>query len=249
MANCHLGLTIGMDSKELRDICLRNQIVHILLGLTQTCPATLFHRGNDRVVGRYFFVIPGPAADPGIGPTSPTRQVCRLVAAQIAQNHGRVRELSFRQEIAIRTRIGGEFFFIQFLRRIQHQLRIVAELPACQHLQRRKRQRQPLRLLLLGGLALDNLCSLRRRSQFRQQRLSHLVVRQAPLGIQARLILRRLPVSGEQAVFMLKIGLDGEVIHQLKTLNLAFPSDDQRQRRRLYPAHRQGGPVPGPLRS
>ena len=201
------------------------------------------------MVGRYFFVIPGPAADPGIGPTSPTRQVCRLVAAQIAQNHGRVRELSFRQEIAIRTRIGGEFFFIQFLRRIQHQLRIVAELPACQHLQRRKRQRQPLRLLLLGGLALDNLCSLRRRSQFRQQRLSHRVVRQAPLRIEARLLLRRFPVRGEQAVFMLKIGLDGEVIHQLKTLNLAFPSDDQRQRRRLYPAHRQGGPVSCPLRS
>ena len=88
VANSDAGLAIGMHRKELGDISLRDEKIQVPLGFAQVFLIVFFHRGNNRMMGRDLFIIPGPAAYVHISPSGPARKITHSSAAQIPQDDG-----------------------------------------------------------------------------------------------------------------------------------------------------------------
>ena len=236
-----------MHRIELGDIAPRDQMIEIAFLGSHRQHIGLDGRRDDRMMRRDLLIIPGPALDLHIRLWGPFSHQRIAGIRKIGHNGLRIAELIRRQVFAVRTRIGRELLLIELLGRIQYQLRCIAIHLARQHLQRREREWQWLRFLLLAFLVGRDQAVMRLLLELGQLLLSHLLVDQPVLTIQPGHRILRLPLRLERAIRMPEVSLDRVIIHRLEMLDLALAANHQRQCRRLDAANRQDQLVmPGP---
>ena len=233
VVHAHFRLVIHMDRVKLRDIAPGNQLVKVPLLLRQAVQLGLHRCRDDGMVRGNLLVVPCAAFLLRIRARRPFRKLCASRHAKFLQDGLRIPELVRRQILAIRSRIGREFLFIQGLSRIQHHLGLIAVAPARKHLQGRKGKRKRRRLLFLLLFVGRNFSLPRLLQELLQLLLRDFLVQQPPLAVQPRLLLLRLPLRRKGTVRMPEFRLDAIVVHRLEILDLPLPAHDQCQRRCL----------------
>ena len=156
--------------------------------------------------------------------------------------HG-LAELVCRQVLAVRARVRRELLLVELLRRVEDELRRVAEALAREHLQCRERERQRLRLLLLRFLIGGDDGIVRHLLEEGELLVSNLLVDQAVLAVEPGHRVLGLPLRLEDAVHMLEDAADQVVRDGLEVLDLALAAHDERECRRLDTANRQHEPL------
>ena len=152
----------------------------------------------------------------------------RVVAIpQVREDRGRVLPLVQRQILRIGTRIRRELSLVELLRRIEHELRLIAVLLARKHLQRRERERQALSFRLLRAAHPRHAPLCRRRRKACQTLLRRRFVDEPGVPVKTRLVLARLPARTELAALMAEAPLDLKVIDRLESFDLALAPHDE----------------------
>ena len=232
-------LFVDMLGIELRDERLRDQAVDVRFRLRERPEPRTHARRNDRMVRRHLLVVPCAALDLRVRAARPMRQSRIVAVPEMREDRGRILSLVQRQIFRVRARVCRELLLVELLRRIEHELRLVAVLPAREHLKRRKRKRQPLPLRLLRAMQLRHAPVCRRLGETREARLCRRLVDEPSLAVKPRFLLARLPDGCEIPVCMAELRANLEIIYGLEALDLTLAAHDERQGRRLDPAHGQ----------
>ena len=237
-----LCLVVDMVRVELREVAARDERVEVALRRGQRLRVHAHCRRDDGMVRGDFLIVPGAALARRVRARCPGRKLRPLRLPQIRKDGLRLAELVERQILAVRARVRRELLLVELLRRIEHELRLVAEPLAREHLQTREGKGQRRALLLLRARVARDGTLARRLGKRMEHLLRHRLVDEAVLAVEPRDGVARLPLRDEAAVRMRERRLDRVVIDGLEMLDLPLAPHDERERRRLDAADGQHEP-------